>query len=195
MRHRARQHLLCRPDADQREGTRSRRNGPASIKVIFPTSGPTAATHVNISGMALAKYAPNHDNAVKLMEFLSSHEAQQIYAEKNFEYPVEPGPRAVRHREVVRRAEGGHLAAGRDRQQPQGRVARWSTGSASTTARAAEPIAIHDCRDRAAVRPAFRTRRLFRIWRRPAGCSVRRRAAAAVAAAVSALAGRARRLR
>ena len=48
-------------------------------------------THVNISGAALAKYAPNRDNAVKLIEFLSSHEAQQIYAEKNFEYPVEPG--------------------------------------------------------------------------------------------------------
>jgi iron(III) transport system substrate-binding protein len=62
-----------------------------SIKVIFPDFGADGGTHVNISGMALAKYAPNKENAVKLMEFLSEHEAQQIYAEKNFEYPVEPG--------------------------------------------------------------------------------------------------------
>ena len=61
-----------------------------SINVIFPTFE-NGLTHVNISGAALAKYAPNRDNAVKLIEFLSSHKAQQIYAEKNFEYPVEPG--------------------------------------------------------------------------------------------------------
>lgn len=61
-----------------------------AINVIFPTFE-NGKTHVNISGIALAKYAPNRDNAVKLIEFLASHEAQQIYAEKNFEYPVEPG--------------------------------------------------------------------------------------------------------
>ena len=59
--------------------------------MIFPDFGTDGATHVNISGMALAKHAPNRDNAVKLMEFLSGHDAQKIYAEKNFEYPVEPG--------------------------------------------------------------------------------------------------------
>jgi len=62
-----------------------------SMKVIFPDFGADGGTHVNISGMALAKHAPNKENAIKLMEFLSEHEAQQIYAEKNFEYPVEPG--------------------------------------------------------------------------------------------------------
>ncbi len=61
-----------------------------AINVIFPTFE-NGGTHVNISGAALAKHSPNRDNAVKLLEFLSSHEAQQIYAEKNFEYPVEPG--------------------------------------------------------------------------------------------------------
>lgn len=61
-----------------------------AINVIFPTFE-NGLTHVNISGAALAKYAPNHDNGVKLIQFLSSHKAQQIYAEKNFEYPVEPG--------------------------------------------------------------------------------------------------------
>jgi iron(III) transport system substrate-binding protein len=61
-----------------------------AINVIFPTFE-NGKSHVNISGIALAKNAPNRDNAVKLMQFLASHEAQQIYAEKNFEYPVEPG--------------------------------------------------------------------------------------------------------
>lgn len=61
-----------------------------SIKVIFPNSN-DRGTHVNVSGMALAKHAPNKDNAIKLMEFLSSGKAQEIYAEKVFEYPVKPG--------------------------------------------------------------------------------------------------------
>lgn len=61
-----------------------------AINVIFPTFE-TGGTHVNISGAALAKYAPNHDNGVKLIQFLSSHGAQQVYAEQTFEYPVEPG--------------------------------------------------------------------------------------------------------
>ena len=41
--------------------------------------------------MALAKNSPNKGNAMKLMEFLSSGEAQEIYAEKVFEYPIKPG--------------------------------------------------------------------------------------------------------
>ncbi|WP_060577022.1 Fe(3+) ABC transporter substrate-binding protein [Aurantimonas coralicida] len=61
-----------------------------AIKVIMPTFE-NGLTHVNISGVALAKNAPNRDNAVKLMEFLSGDEAQKIYAELNYEYPLEPG--------------------------------------------------------------------------------------------------------
>lgn len=62
----------------------------ASIKVLFPNAN-DRGTHVNISGMALAKYAPNKDNAVKLMEFLASDKGQTLYGEQVFEYPVEPG--------------------------------------------------------------------------------------------------------
>ncbi|SIQ01349.1 iron(III) transport system substrate-binding protein [Rhizobium sp. RU35A] len=61
-----------------------------SIKVLFPNAA-DRGTHVNISGMALAKNAPNKENALKLMEFLASGEAQKIYAEQVFEYPVMPG--------------------------------------------------------------------------------------------------------
>lgn len=62
----------------------------AAIKVLFPNAN-DRGTHVNISGMALAKNSPNKDNAVKLMEFLASDKGQQLYGEQVFEYPVEPG--------------------------------------------------------------------------------------------------------
>jgi iron(III) transport system substrate-binding protein len=60
-----------------------------AVKVIFPTFS-NGTTQVNISGMLMAKNAPNRENALKLMEFLASDEAQQLYASKNFEYPVNP---------------------------------------------------------------------------------------------------------
>lgn len=62
----------------------------AAIKVIFPTFE-DGGTHVNISGMALAEHAPNKENALELMRFLSSDKAQQIYAEQVYEYPVKAG--------------------------------------------------------------------------------------------------------
>ena len=62
-----------------------------AIKVILPTFADGKGTHVNISGVAVAKHAPNRENAVKLIEFLVSPEAQAIYAKANFEYPVEAG--------------------------------------------------------------------------------------------------------
>jgi len=61
-----------------------------SVVIVFPNQG-DRGTHVNISGMALTQAAPNRENAVRLMEFLSSDLAQRMYAEQNFEYPVRPG--------------------------------------------------------------------------------------------------------
>ncbi len=61
-----------------------------SVRIIFPNTNDRGA-HVNLSGMVLAKYAPNKDEAVKLMNFLAGDKAQKIYAEVNFEYPVKPG--------------------------------------------------------------------------------------------------------
>jgi iron(III) transport system substrate-binding protein len=58
-----------------------------SVRILFPNAA-DRGTHVNISGAALAAHAPNRDNAVKLIEFLASPEAQEIYAEGNGEYPV-----------------------------------------------------------------------------------------------------------
>lgn len=61
-----------------------------SVRIIYPTFE-GGGTHVNVSGVAMTKAAPNHDAALRLMEFLSSDEAQKIYAETNHEFPVKPG--------------------------------------------------------------------------------------------------------
>lgn len=62
----------------------------AAIKVVLPTFE-GGGTHVNVSGAAIAKHAPNRDAAVRFLEYLVSDAAQKIYAEANFEYPVKPG--------------------------------------------------------------------------------------------------------
>ncbi len=58
-----------------------------AIKVILPTFE-NGGTQVNISGAAVAKHAPNKDAAVQFLEYLASDDAQKIYAEANYEYPV-----------------------------------------------------------------------------------------------------------
>ncbi len=61
-----------------------------SVNLIFPNQGDRGA-HMNISGAGVTKHAPHKEAAVKLIEFLSSDKAQQIYAEANFEFPVREG--------------------------------------------------------------------------------------------------------
>lgn len=61
-----------------------------AVNIVFPNQDDRGMS-MNISGMSLIKDAPNHDNAIKLMEFLSDDVAQAIYAEVNYEYPVKPG--------------------------------------------------------------------------------------------------------
>ena len=39
----------------------------------------------------MTKAAPNKDNAIKFMEWLTEDTAQKIYAETNYEFPVKPG--------------------------------------------------------------------------------------------------------
>ncbi|GLP97361.1 Fe(3+) ABC transporter substrate-binding protein [Paraferrimonas sedimenticola] len=58
-----------------------------AVVINFPNQSNRGA-HVNVSGVAMTKYSPNSEAAVKLIEFLSSSSAQQQYAEVNFEYPV-----------------------------------------------------------------------------------------------------------
>jgi iron(III) transport system substrate-binding protein len=70
-----------------RNATNEQRQWGDAVKVIMPTfSG--GGTHVNISGLVMAKNAPNRDNALKFFEFMVSDTAQRIYADVNYEYPV-----------------------------------------------------------------------------------------------------------
>ena len=61
-----------------------------SVRIVFPTFA-EGGTHINISGVAMTKAAPNKDEAIQFMEYLVSAEAQGIYAEVNNEYPVLAG--------------------------------------------------------------------------------------------------------
>jgi len=67
-------------------GADQKRWGEA-IRVTLPADGAA----VNVSGAIVARHAPNRDEAIKLLEFLTSAEAQAVYAEANYEYPVRPG--------------------------------------------------------------------------------------------------------
>jgi iron(III) transport system substrate-binding protein len=61
-----------------------------ATRVILPTFE-GGGTHVNLSGVLLAKHAPNKANGLKLIEWLAGEKAQQIYADANYEYPVRAG--------------------------------------------------------------------------------------------------------
>lgn len=74
--------MLAGDDAGQRAAAEQ-------IRVVFPNQD-TTGTHVNVSGAGVLVHAPNRDNAVRLLEFLTSPEAQRWYAEVNQEYPVRP---------------------------------------------------------------------------------------------------------
>ena len=59
-----------------------------SVNVLFPEFE-EGGTHMNVSGVAMTASAPHAEDARAFMEFLASPEAQQIYAEANYEYPVD----------------------------------------------------------------------------------------------------------
>lgn len=59
----------------------------AKTGFIWPNQN-TSGTHVNVSGGAVAKNAPNREAAVKFLEYLASDQAQIYLADGNNEYPV-----------------------------------------------------------------------------------------------------------
>lgn len=60
-----------------------------SVTIFFPNQE-TTGTHINVSGIGIAKYSPNKENAIKFIEFLLKEDAQNIFAGSNYEYPVNP---------------------------------------------------------------------------------------------------------
>lgn len=60
------------------------------IGAFFPNQA-DRGTHVNVSGAGVTRSSQNQANAIRLLEFLSSDEAQGLFAEANHEYPVKPG--------------------------------------------------------------------------------------------------------
>ena len=62
----------------------------AAAKKVMPffPNQQDRGTHMNISGAGMLKYAPNKDNAVKLVEFLLTKEAQEHIVNNTFEYPM-----------------------------------------------------------------------------------------------------------
>jgi iron(III) transport system substrate-binding protein len=61
-----------------------------ATKVIMPTFQ-GGGTHVNISGVVLAKHAPNKANAIKFIEWMVGEKAQHMHADLNYEYPARAG--------------------------------------------------------------------------------------------------------
>jgi iron(III) transport system substrate-binding protein len=71
-------------------GSPEQRKWAEAVRVILPIFR-DGGTHVNVSGAVVAKHAPNRENAVKLVEYMASNEAQRVFADVNYEYPVRPG--------------------------------------------------------------------------------------------------------
>ena len=62
-----------------------------AVSVFFPNQGENQrGAHINISGLALTKNAPNRDNAIQLIKYLTSTQAQETYVKNSFEYSVNP---------------------------------------------------------------------------------------------------------
>ncbi|MFW8593583.1 Fe(3+) ABC transporter substrate-binding protein [Cribrihabitans neustonicus] len=57
---------------------------------VFPSQNSEGA-HMNLSGGGVAAHAPNKENAIKFLEYLSSESAQEYFSAGNDEYPAVPG--------------------------------------------------------------------------------------------------------
>lgn len=69
---------------------RLEKENPEIPLALFWPNQQTTGVHVNVSGAGITKHSTNVENAKKLLEWLSSAEAQQMYAGLNMEYPANP---------------------------------------------------------------------------------------------------------
>jgi iron(III) transport system substrate-binding protein len=63
---------------------------PALPVALFWADQQTTGTHVNVSGAGVTAHSKHRAEAIRLIEFLTSPEAQQMFADANFEFPVNP---------------------------------------------------------------------------------------------------------
>jgi len=65
------------------------KNANLPVAVFWPNQN-DRGVHVNISGAGVTRYAKNRQGAIRLIEFLSSADAQNLFADANYEYPANP---------------------------------------------------------------------------------------------------------
>jgi iron(III) transport system substrate-binding protein len=68
-------------------GRLMKKNPKLPLAIFWPNQD-NSGVHVNISGAGVTKYAHHPQAAIKLLEFLSSEKAQNLFADVNMEYPV-----------------------------------------------------------------------------------------------------------
>ena len=61
-----------------------------TVGIFFPNQD-GRGTHVNISGAGVVASAPNRENAVRFLEFLTTPEAQEVFAAGSYEFPAVEG--------------------------------------------------------------------------------------------------------
>ena len=60
-----------------------------AVKIFWPNQAEgQGGVHVNIAGAGVTAHAPHRDEAIKLLEWLASAQAQNLFADANMEYPV-----------------------------------------------------------------------------------------------------------
>ena len=60
-----------------------------AVKLFWPNQG-DRGVHVNLSGIGLTKHAPHPEAAKALVEWMTTPEAQKIFADVNQEFPANP---------------------------------------------------------------------------------------------------------
>ncbi|MDT8419317.1 MAG: extracellular solute-binding protein [Desulfuromonadales bacterium] len=66
-----------------------RKNPELKLALYWPNQQ-SGGVHVNVSGAGVTTHSKNGSEAVKFLEWLSSEKAQNLYADANLEYPVNP---------------------------------------------------------------------------------------------------------
>ena len=70
-------------------GRLMKKNPELPLAIFWPNQN-NSGVHVNVSGAGVTKFSKNPKSAAKLIEYLSSEKAQNLFADVNMEYPANP---------------------------------------------------------------------------------------------------------